>query len=338
MFWILITAAAGLCLGVFGLPMKLTTRWKWEHTWSMYAFWALLVMPWVIAIGTIPRLFDVYRQVPAKVFLLACMFGTVWGIANITFGLGLSAMGISLGYSIMLGLIIVFGTIMPMVTNPTTPAFSTESLAVIGGVAVMVISLAINVVAAFRKDKELSVQPAKTGTEVSVAKGLFFCFLTGVFAMGLNYAFIYGDPIRVKAIELGASTSVSSNAALPVIFIGAALITMLYCGRMIQRGKTWHLFTDKDNGRYFLLTAFMAIWTVGMAMFGIASSNMGALGHSVGWAVLNASAIICANVIGVISGEWKGVSVKTMAVLLAGLTIMLVGICIVGWANSLAKC
>jgi L-rhamnose-H+ transport protein len=334
-FWILITAAAGFCLGIFGFPMKLTHRWKWEHTWLMYAFWALLVMPWVIALVTVPSLFEVYRQIAVKVFVLVSVMGTLWGVANITFGLGLRAMGIALGYSIMLGLIIIFGTIMPMVINPKAQTFTKQSAAIIAGVTVMVLSLVVNVIAAFRKDRELSVNPVSNTSEVSVPKGLLLCFLTGIFAVGLNYAFIYGEPLQTKAVELGSTASMSPNAKLPVIFTGASLLTIAYCGVLIHKGRTWHLFTDRENGKYFLLTAFMAVWTIGISTFGIAAPNMGKLGHSVGWSVLNSSAIFWANVIGFASGEWKGVSAKTMGVFLTGLVIMLLGICIAGWANSL---
>jgi L-rhamnose-H+ transport protein len=335
MFWILIAAMAGLCTGIFGLPMKFTNRWKWEHIWSLYAFLALFLAPWVIAFATVPHLIQLYQDTSWQTLGLVVLFGTLWGIASITFGLGLTYMGLAIGYSLMLGLIIVSGSLLPLITNPASSGLTQQVVVLIAGVAVMVVSLIINTIAAKRKENELAGQAQPVSRPVnSFGKGLLLCIITGIVACCLNYAFIYGDPIRARAVEMGVSNAFAANAILPMALLGAAALNMGYCFWMVNKGKTWHLYLAKGNKRYFIYALGMILWTIGFFLFGIASTNMGSYGNSIGWAVMNASAIIWANVVGVFSGEWKGVRPKTIGILIVGLIVMISGIAIVGLANS----
>jgi L-rhamnose-H+ transport protein len=336
MAWILVAALGGLCIGSFGLPMKWTTRWNWEHTWSLYAFWALLVAPWVLAYMTIPDLFELYRQTSWAVLGAVAAFGTVWGIASITFGLGLAYMGLAIGYSLMIGLIIVSGSLLPLITNPVSGGFTNQVAVLIAGISVMIVSLILNIIAAQRKEKELSGRISRdSGPIQSFGKGLLVCVITGVVGCGLNYSYIAGDSMVNHAIEMGSAKELAANSVLPIALLGASLLNIGYCFRKVHAGKTWKVYVAHNNKKYFVYTMLMAIWTVGIASFGVAAANMGKLGNSVGWAVLNSSAIICVNLIGIISGEWKNVSVKTIRILILALLIMISGICLVGWANSL---
>ena len=43
----------------------------------------------------------------------ALLFGVLWGVGGITFGLAIRYLGIALGYAIALGLCAFFGTLVP---------------------------------------------------------------------------------------------------------------------------------------------------------------------------------------------------------------------------------
>ena len=77
------------------------------------------------------------------------------------------------------------------------------------------------------------------------------------------------------------------------------------------------------------------LWIGGIALFGMATANLGKLGPSIGWAIYSAVCIFTANILGILTGEWKGARRKTILVMTAGLVVLFGGICIVGWANSL---
>jgi len=49
---------------------------------------ALLILPWPLALITIPGLFEVYKSVPVTVVVLAILFGAGWGAGGVFFGKG----------------------------------------------------------------------------------------------------------------------------------------------------------------------------------------------------------------------------------------------------------
>lgn len=77
------------------------------------------------------------------------------------------------------------------------------------------------------------------------------------------------------------------------------------------------------------------LWASSLAIYGMAIANMGKLGPSIGWAIYNSAAILMANMLGIITGEWKQATKVTLRVMVAGLITLLIGICVVGWANTL---
>ena len=66
---------SGVMTGSFSLPMKKTTRWSWEATWLIWSICALLIIPWAIAIATVPDVFSVFKGVPRVDIVLVFGFG-----------------------------------------------------------------------------------------------------------------------------------------------------------------------------------------------------------------------------------------------------------------------
>ena len=47
--------------GGYSLLLKLTPKWQWENTWGAGSLMALLLVPWPLAIVTVPDLFSSLR-------------------------------------------------------------------------------------------------------------------------------------------------------------------------------------------------------------------------------------------------------------------------------------
>ena len=77
------------------------------------------------------------------------------------------------------------------------------------------------------------------------------------------------------------------------------------------------------------------LWAGSIEYYGMATANLGKLGPSIGWAVFQSTAIFWANILGILTGEWKGVSKKALRIMAVGLLILLAGICIVGFSATL---
>ena len=52
----LLLVVAGVLNASFALPMKFTRRWAWENTWAVWSALALLLMPLIAAVITVPQL------------------------------------------------------------------------------------------------------------------------------------------------------------------------------------------------------------------------------------------------------------------------------------------
>ena len=338
MFGIILATLAGVSNGSFGLPMKFTTKWKWENTWSIWAVWTLVVVPWLIAFCTVPNLLQVYSEASWGALLWVLLFGFIWGFSAIAFGTGLDYLGLGLGYSLMMGLIISVGALLPLITEHPENIFKLNGLAIIVGVVIIIAGVILNTWSAVMKEKDLSDSTAedKPVEKKSFLKGLVICIVAGVTAPALNYVFIYGDQLRATAERLGSSETVASLSIWPIALFGGFIVNITYCSWLVNKNKVWGRYREKGTGLYYLYILIMAIlWAGSTAIYGMAAASLGELGPSIGWAIYLSIAIFWANILGIFTGEWKGVSKKTLWVMAAGLIVLLCGICIVGWANSL---
>jgi L-rhamnose-H+ transport protein len=90
---LLIVIAGGLMEGAFTFPLKLTRkRWAWENIWAAGSLAALLLVPWPLALATVPQLGEVYRHCSWKTLAVTVLFGAAWGTGGIFFGLGVAAL------------------------------------------------------------------------------------------------------------------------------------------------------------------------------------------------------------------------------------------------------
>jgi len=105
---------AGIMEGGYSILLKYTPKWQWENTWGAGSLMALLLVPWPLAIVTVPGLFEVYKHSSLPAVISALLFGAGWGIGGVFFGLGIAAVGMSLGLSLILGIVAIGGSILPL--------------------------------------------------------------------------------------------------------------------------------------------------------------------------------------------------------------------------------
>jgi hypothetical protein len=77
-------------------------------------------------------------------------------------------------------------------------------------------------------------------------------------------------------------------------------------------------------------------WMAGMAAYGAGAISLGKLGTSVGWVLFMASMIIVANVLGALTGEWKGSSARSLGIMAAGVIVLMIALVVVGMAGGSA--
>ena len=325
---------AGVFLGSFALPMKKMTKWNWENIWILYTVWATIIIPLILAITTVPRLFKVYTSTPLTTLLTVFFFGAIWGIANIGFGLGVKMLGLALATAIILGMCNAIGSILPILIYHPDQIIEPAGLAISGGVMFMIAGIIVCSIAGAKKDRALNSSQTRGSTPY--AKGLIIACIAGFCGAMFNFALIAGKPLEKISIAHGATPLNASNATWCISLFGGFCVTLLYCIYLFRRNGSTGLFTAKGTKPYWLYSCIMGlIWFTGVALFGMAVTQLGTLGASIGWPIIQSMAVASGNFWGIVTGEWKGSGRQPLRIMISGLVMLFIGIAIIGWSSTL---
>ena len=325
---------AGIVQGAFILPMKSTKKWAWENTWFVYASTGFLILPWLFVLLTIPHPATVLATTSLRSLLLVEGFGLGWGIGATTFGLGVSRLGMALGYTIIIGLVATAGALIPMAVMAPEKLGQPQGLLMLASLALVLIGLALG--AWGGRLREPAENPPGNDPQSSFAAGLAICVASGLLSSCANLGFVFGGEYARRAMELGAPESMASNSIWAPLTLPLFICNAGYCVWLMGKNKTGRLLLLKGTLCHWALGALMGLmWIGGFFLYAPGTRRLGSLGTSVGWAVMMSAMVIAANILGFISGEWKGASRKAYRLAVGGVAFLILAICVVGYANHL---
>jgi L-rhamnose-H+ transport protein len=169
---------AGFFQGTFVLPMTMTKKWQWEHTWATFSLLGMFVFNWILTFIFIPNIFSVYSSVPSWDIIVLILFGAGWGIGAILFGLGMDKLGMALGYPIIMGLIASLGALIPLIIFFPSTLVETKGLVLLLGTALTIVGIVYCSKAGTSKNpKEAEQGDAKKG---AFAVGLTIAIFAGI--------------------------------------------------------------------------------------------------------------------------------------------------------------
>lgn len=320
---LLIIAVGAFCQSSSYVPINKIREWHWESYWLVQGVFAWLVFPLLGALlagGSIESLWTLYAAHPRE-SLLTILFGALWGIGGLTFGLSMRYLGVALGQSIALGTCAGLGTILtPLLLG--RPGDLTA--AVVSGVVVTLLGIAIIGVAGHLKSAMLSdEEKQKAVKEFNFTKGLAVALLAGVMSGCFNIGLGFGEVLTVA----DANEMFRSLPATLLVTLGGFVTNAAYCLFQNHRNRS---FADYSKGSLWgnnLLFCALAgaLWY--SQFFGL-SLGKGFLTDSpalltFSWCILMALNVVFSNVWGIILKEWKGCSRKTIVVLIAGLLVLI---------------
>src|SRR6187397_103579 len=144
----------GFASGSFYVPYKKVRQWSWESYWIVGGLFSWLIVPPLAAWLTLPGFSEIISSASSDVIFYTILFGVIWGIGGLTYGLGVRYLGMSLGNSITLGFCSAFGALVPSIYYDIVPtegkiSFShmltnTGGQIVLLGVVVYLIGIAIS--------------------------------------------------------------------------------------------------------------------------------------------------------------------------------------------------
>src|SRR6201996_9222062 len=90
----------GLASASFYVPYRGVKRWAWETYWLVGGVFSWIIVPWFLA-GLLTRdLLAVLHEAPASSLAWTYIFGVLWGLGGLTFGLTMRYLGMSLGMAV----------------------------------------------------------------------------------------------------------------------------------------------------------------------------------------------------------------------------------------------
>lgn len=326
--WLLVLAA-GLCQGGFMAPMKFTRGWKWENSWFVFAFTAYLICPWLFVVMTTSNAWQIYAEAGGERIAIVMAMGLLWGLGALTFGLGVDALGLSIGFAVILGVAATSGTLVPLL-------LLNESLARPGVLVVTLVSLAVMLAGV--AVCSLAGRWRETGAEKSsYAWGVLLCIVSGLLSSCGNIGFVLGKPIVDLAVARGVSPDFAPNVVWSLLTVSLFLCNAGFAGYKLLKEGSLSLFKTPDRGRNLALGVSMGVvWMLGFVLYGAGTRQLGQMGPSFGWSVLMASVVIVANVLGILTGEWRGSPRGALRRLWLGVGLLCLAVLGLGWANAMS--
>ena len=241
------------------IPFRAIKRWSWEIYWLIQGFAAWIVAPAVLGSIFVPHLFGIIHQActtnPRNV-LLAFLFGVLWGVGGITFGLAIRYLGIALGYAIALGLCAAFGTVVPPIAHGQFLSIlhQTSGQIILLGVIVCLVGVAINGAAGVSKEKEFTPEEkAEAGeTDYNFGRGIAIAILAGFmssfFAFGLDAGKPIGDLAKSQLLAAGRLDLWQNLPVLVVVLWGGFVTNFIWSAILIfQNGSVRQFAGEPGN-------------------------------------------------------------------------------------------
>ena len=322
---LLIIAIGAFCQSSSYVPINKIKQWSWESYWLVQGVFAWLVFPILGAMLAVPEgssLFELYLAHP-KESMLTALFGVLWGVGGLTFGLSMRYLGVALGQSIALGTCAGLGTILtPLLLG--RPGDLTASVVI--GVVVTLLGIAVIGVAGHMKSQSLSEEEKRAAVkDFNFTKGIAVALLAGFMSACFNIGLGFGE-----VLNFGDATA-DIYKTLPATFmvtLGGFMTNAVYCLYQNAHNKTFSDYGKTSLWVNNLLFCALAgvLWY--SQFFGL-SLGKGFLTDSpslltFSWCILMALNVVFSNVWGIILKEWKGCSRKTIVVLLAGIAILII--------------
>ena len=110
---LVLVLVASFFQGTFGLGMKYIKPLSWEGWWLIYSLVAMVFFPILWALIVVPDLFGIIGSAPSSAILKGMVFGFLWGVGGIMFGVSVRRIGISITYGIVMGLASAVGSFVP---------------------------------------------------------------------------------------------------------------------------------------------------------------------------------------------------------------------------------
>jgi L-rhamnose-H+ transport protein len=318
----------------FYAPIERVKQWSWETTWAVAGLFSWILLPIGVSLILLPDFQSFYASMGTSLLLRVALFGAMWGIGNVSYGLTMRYLGMSLGIGVAIGVTLIVGTLVPpLMHGHAAMLFKTRSgLITMSGVVVALIGVSIVSWAGHQKERQLKGHLE----EFNLALGLLLAILCGIFSSGMSFAIDAAQPMQTAAVALGVNSLYAALPSYVIIMGGGAVINMAYCLIRLALLPRLSLRNDFNQprptiARNALLASTAGImWYLQFFFYAWGAANIPQNLSYVNWMLHMSIYVLCGSLVGLALGEWTGVNNRAIRLLWAGVVVIIAAANLVG--------
>jgi L-rhamnose-H+ transport protein len=235
---------------------------------------------------------------------------------------------------VAIGVTLMVGTLMPPLLNGQGAVlFTTKGgLYTMAGVLVALLGVALVSYAGHQKE----VQSRGELHEFNLKLGLLLAGLCGIFSSGMAFAIAAAEPMKAAALALGVNPLYAALPSYVIIMGGGALVNLSYCFFRLAALKKLSLRDDLSQPRNTLLIngALAAtggiMWYLQFFFYAWGQANIPQRLSYVNWTLHMSGYVLCAGLVGLALGEWRGVGSRPLRLLWAGILVIIAATNLIG--------
>jgi len=232
----------GLASASFYVPFRRVRGWSWETYWLTGGIMSWIVAPWLLAAYLTHDLLHVLRSAPLSAIFWTYVFGVLWGLGGLTFGLTMRYLGLSLGMSVALGYTAVFGTLVPPIFHGQFKQLLAErsGIIILIGVGICIAGIVLAGAAGISKETELSQEEKLASIqEFNLKRGLGVATFCGVMSSCFAFGLDAGNPIKTLTLGQGTPVSWQGLPVLVVLLAGGFTTNFVWCFVLSFQNKSY---------------------------------------------------------------------------------------------------
>jgi L-rhamnose-H+ transport protein len=333
--WHIVGAA---CAASFYAPIEKVRKWSWETTWAIAGFFSWILLPIGMSLILLPDFHAFYAGIDPHLMLKVALFGAMWGVGNVSYGLTMRHLGMSLGIGVAIGVTLVAGTLVPpFIHGQEAVLISTQGgRLTLAGIVVALAGIAVVSYAGHQKEQQLG----KRAEEFNVMLGLALAVMCGIFSSGFSFGLDAATPIRAAALAAGVNPLYVRLPSYVLIMGGGAVVNMGYCFIRLASLKRLSIRADLSQARPVLMkNAALAaaggiMWYLQFFFYAWGEANIPVTVAYVNWMLHMSIYVLCGGLVGLALGEWKGVGSRPIRLLWVGILIIVAAANLVGLGTA----
>lgn len=317
----------------FYVPIERVKSWSWETTWSISGCFAWILAPIGVSLALLPNFSGFYASMGGPLLVQVALFGMLWGVGSITYGLTLRHLGLSLGIGIAIGINLAVGTLIPpLVHGQGAMLFTTRSgLLTMASVVVALIGVATVSYAGHQKE----VLRKGRLEEFNLPLGIGLAILCGFSSSGMAFGIDAAKPMEQAALHLGVNRLYAALPAYVLIMGGGALVNWAYCFFRLWTLKHNPLDDMRLPGKELTGNAALAatggvMWYLQFFFYAWGAANIPQRLSYVNWMLHMSLYVLFGGLVGLALGEWRQAGGRPVRLLWVGMILIIIAANLVG--------